>query len=105
MHLGLLDVNTDFRRARTVAPILHAVLFCTASVLHLISDKPILNRPAHVPIVSPWVADIPISMAGFAVMFFSDKYGWLAWGLWGIIGTVWWYFLGLSIEAWVRRFL
>jgi hypothetical protein len=24
--------------------------------------------------------------------------------LWAVLGTIWWYFLGISIEAWIRRF-
>jgi hypothetical protein len=24
--------------------------------------------------------------------------------VWFVLGTMWWYFLGISIEAWIRRF-
>jgi hypothetical protein len=90
--------------AQITAPAAHALVFALASALMLISDKPILDGPGRVPFGLLWIADLPFSAVAFSVMFFSTEYGWLAWTLWGVIGTVWWYFLGLSIEAWKRRF-
>jgi len=29
---------------------------------------------------------------------------WFLWALWGVTGTIWWYFLGVSMEAWIKRF-
>jgi len=69
----------------------------------LVSNKPILDGPAKLPFGVLFLGDFPISAFAFGVMFNSDKNGWTAWGLWGIVGTIWWYFLGLSIEAWTRR--
>ena len=37
-------------------------------------------------------------------MFTSTTNGTLAAVLWGVIGTFWWFLLGLSIDAWILRF-
>lgn len=86
------------------AAVLHALLFGIASILPLFSNEPILNGPAKLPIVILWVADIPISLIASERLFFHTEYARLVWALWGVIGTIWWYFLGISIEAWTRRF-
>jgi len=63
-----------------------------------------MNGPAGLPFDVLFFADLPISAIAFGVMFTSAERGLLAWSLWGVVGTLWWYFLGLSIEAWIRRF-
>ncbi len=93
----------DFNKAKVTAPVLHASLFFIASALMWASNRPLLQGPASFPFLILWIADIPISLIAFNEMFFSDKYGWTAWALWGGLGTLWWYFLGLSIDAWIRR--
>jgi len=94
----------NLRRARYAAPALHAILFAVTCVLWWISNKPIADGPAGLPFLVLYFADLPISAIPFGVMFTSAERGWLAWSFWGVLGTVWWYFLGLSIEAWIRRF-
>ncbi|PYT48374.1 MAG: hypothetical protein DMG44_15220 [Acidobacteria bacterium] len=91
-------------RARFTVPVLHALLFVTTSVLMWISSKPILDGPARLPFGILWVADLPISAIAFSVMFTSAEYGWFAWAVWGVVGTVWWYFLSRSMETLQRRF-
>src|SRR5947207_13628285 len=86
-------------RARITAPALHALLFVLVSILMAISSLPILNGPAKIPFAIIWVADLSISAFAFSVMFFSQEYGWFAFATWGVLGTIWWYFLGISIEA------
>ena len=86
-------------RARFTVPVLHAIFFVTASVLMWISSKPILDGPARLPFGILWVADLPISVIAFSVMFTSAENGWFAWAVWGVVGTVWWYFLGRLMEA------
>ena len=51
-----------------------------------------------------WIADIPISLIASGRLIFHDEYAKLVWTLWGVAGTIWWYFLGISIEAWIKRF-
>src|ERR1700676_3361652 len=89
-------------KARITAPVIHASLFAMASLLLLY--KPILPGPASVPINILWIADIPISIIASGGLFWYDKYAKLVWSLWGVTGTIWWYFLGISIEAWITRF-
>lgn len=86
------------------ASFLHALLFALSSVLILISDKPILNGPAGIPIVILFVADIPISLVASGRLYFHDEHAKLVWVAWGASGTIWWYLLGISIEAWIKRF-
>lgn len=90
-------------RARTAAPVVHGCLFVVASALLWTSGRPVLDGPARFPTLLFWVADIPISLIASGQLFFSNHFAWLVWGLWGVIGTIWWYFLGLSIEALLRR--
>ena len=92
------------QKGRITASTIHALLFGLTSVVFLISDRPILDGPGAIPFVVLLVADIPISIVVFSEMFFSAKYGWFAFAAWGVLGTIWWYFLGMSIEAWIRRF-
>jgi hypothetical protein len=63
-----------------------------------------LDGPARWPVVILFFGDFPFSALAFGRMFMSDQHTWLAWSLWGVLGTIWWYFLGLSIEARIRRF-
>jgi hypothetical protein len=86
-----------------IAPVLHALLFGIASLLLLFSDAPVLDGPARFPIIILWTVDIPISLIASARLFFHDEYAKLVWALWGFMGTLWWYFLGISIEDWIKR--
>jgi hypothetical protein len=75
-----------------------------ASVLLLFSNRAIADGPAGFPILILWIADIPISLVASERLFFHTEHAKLVWALWGAIGTIWWYFLGISIEAWTTRF-
>jgi hypothetical protein len=91
-------------RARIAAPVLHALVFGIASILLLFSNEHILEGPTSLPFVVLWLADIPISLIASERLWFHAEHARLVWALWGVIGTIWWYFLGISIEAWIRRF-
>lgn len=69
----------------------------------MLSDKPVLNGPAAVPCLVLWFADIPFSLVAWSILFFSSQYAVLTWIAWGVTGTIWWYLLGISIEAWQKR--
>ena len=69
----------------------------------LVSDKPILDGPAVVPFGILFFGDLPISAFAFGVMFTREHGGWIAWGVWGIAGTVWWYLIGLSLFDQTQR--
>ncbi len=66
-------------------------------------DQPLLNGPAALPFGILFLADLPFSAFAFGVMFTSESNGPIAFALWGVVGTIWWYLLGRSIDAWIRR--
>jgi len=90
-------------RVRTIAALAHACVFTIISCLSFGLHYPLMEGPMGVPSVLFYVVDIPISLVAFGFMFFSAKFAWLAWILWGVLGTGWWYLLGISIEAWIKR--
>lgn len=90
--------------AQYLAPALHAILFLTAWSLYAVSSQPMMDGISAGPFLVLLIADIPISIVAFGVLFTSSTYGPLAVVLWGVIGTFWWYLLGRSIHAWLRRF-
>jgi hypothetical protein len=90
-------------RAKYLAPAVHAVLFVCVWVLFRLSSLPLLDGPARVPFGIVFFSDMPISAIAFGVMFSSDEHWVMAVIIWGIVGTLWWYLLGRSIDAWVLR--
>lgn len=93
-------------QARYAAPCLHMALFALTWGLFAISSKPLLDGPAAWPFGVLFVLDLPLSAVAFGVLFTRGDYGTVTVALtvWLVVGTVWWYFLGRSIEAWVNRF-
>jgi hypothetical protein len=96
-------------RARVIAPFLHALLFAIAFPLAQASTNNL--GPAKWPLFILWLADLPFSIiAQLWSLSASDalrtrtESAWIPWALWGVTGTVWWFFLGISIEAWIKRF-
>jgi hypothetical protein len=95
-------------RVRVIAPVLHALLFAIAFPLAQVSTSP--AGPARLPLFILWLADLPFSIiaqlwslgASQALRPRSES-AWFPWALWGVTGTIWWYFLGISIEAWIKR--
>jgi hypothetical protein len=92
------------RQIRYAAPLLHAGLFAATWGLYAVSSEPLLNGPARWPFALLFFADLPLSAFAFGMIFTSDKQFFPALALWGVAGTVWWFLLGLSMEAWIRRF-
>jgi len=96
-------------RARVIAPVLHALLFAIAFPLAQVSNNPL--GPAKLPLFILWLADLPFSIIAQVWSLGASQAlrpriesAWLPWALWGVTGTIWWYFLGISIEAWIKRF-
>jgi Tol biopolymer transport system component len=90
-------------QAKYLAPYLHALLFLAMWGLGWAFALPMLNGPSVVPFVVLFIADFPISVVAFGVMFTSVKFGLLAAVLWGVVGTLWWYFIGQFIDARIRN--
>jgi hypothetical protein len=91
-------------RPRFAAPAVHACLFVLAYAFWLLFERDTHNNARFDLFALLWFADLPISVLASSITLGSLKNGWVAFALWGVLGTVWWYFLGLSIEAWGRRF-
>jgi hypothetical protein len=96
-------------RVRVIAPVLHALLFAIAFPLAQVSTSAL--GPARLPLFILWLADLPFSIIAQVFGLGASQalcprleFAWIPWALWGVTGTIWWYFLGISIEAWIRRF-
>jgi hypothetical protein len=90
-------------QAKYIAPAIHAFLFLAMWALYRGFDQPLLNGPAALPFGILFLADLPFSVFAFGVMFTSESNGPIALALWGVVGTLWWYVLGRSIDAWIHR--
>jgi len=91
------------RRPRLVAPGIHVCLFALTWVLFWIQPQPLAQGPADWPFRILFLADLPISLLAFGVTFNSDARFPYALAARGILGTLWWYFLGCLIEERKRR--
>jgi hypothetical protein len=98
-------------RARITAPAVHACLFVVAYAYWFLFESH-AHHPGRLDLITiVWIADLPISvLASFMTLGIGFVAGigraQVAFGfiLWAVLGTIWWYFLGISIEAWIRRF-
>ena len=98
-------------RARITAPTVHACLFVGAYAYWLRFERS-AHHPGRLDLITiVWIADLPISaLASFMTLGIGFVAGigraQVAFGfiLWAVFGTIWWYFLGISIEVWIRRF-
>jgi hypothetical protein len=91
------------RRLYVLAPVLHGLLFAVTWLLFWLQPRPLAQGPADWPFRILFLADLPISLIAFGAMFRSDALFPYALGLWGILGTVWWWFLGTLIENRIKR--
>ena len=76
---------------------LHAAFFGVTWLTAAAQPQPLLDGPARWGVYILFVIDLPVSAVGFSLMW--DKKLVLGLLVWGIIGTAWWYLLGL----WLRR--
>ena len=98
-------------RARITAPAVHAGLFVVAYGYWLLFERGVHHNYARLDLLTiVWIMDLPISVLA---SFFTLGIGLGAVGraqiafaltVWFVLGTAWWYFLGVSIEVWTRRF-
>ena len=98
-----LRLAMDVSRARMIAPFLHVLLFTLTWVLYWVQDQPLLDGPSRWPFAAVFLGDLPFSVVPFGVMFNSGELAPYAIASWGILGTLWWYFLGTLIERAVRK--
>jgi len=73
-------------------------------ILYFVFSQPVLDGPSAFLFVILFVADLPISFIAFSVMFTSSEMGPIAAVLWGVLGTLWWYVIGIAIDARIRSY-
>ena len=86
-------------RARVAAPLLHSCAFVLTWVLFWIQPQPLLDGPSRFPFAVIFLADFPFSAFFFGMMFTSDERSPYTAALWGVSGTLWWWFLGSWIDG------
>ena len=91
-------------RTRYVASEIHALLFISMGALYAVFSQPLMNGPSALPFVILFIADLPISLVAFGVMFTSSEKGMIAAALWGVLGTLWWFLIGFAIDARIRSY-
>ena len=79
--------KTKFRWVPWVAVSLHVFLFG------------LLLNGFSLPFAIIFLADIPVSVIAFGAMFGGSPHAMYFLAAWGIVGTVWWFFLGLLIQV------
>jgi len=83
-------------RFRYVPPLIHAVLFISACVLYFSTNEGLMNGKNDWLFYPLWVADMPISIFCFGLLWAGPTT--LGLILWGVLGTLWWFVIGLVVE-------
>jgi hypothetical protein len=98
-------------RARITAPAVHVCLFVVAYGYWLLFERGAHHNNARLDLISiVWIMDLPIAILasfltlGIGLGVVGRAQTAFAFTVWFVLGTIWWYFLGISIEAWIRRF-
>jgi hypothetical protein len=81
------------------AAALHGFLFGLTGVLYIFQQQPLLNGPSLLPFAIISLADLPVSLIAFGAMFNGWPHALYFLAAWGVLGTVWWYLLGLLIQV------
>jgi Tol biopolymer transport system component len=100
-------VNLSLRkvlRVKYIAAEIHALLFISMWILYFVFSQPLMNGPSSFLFVILFIADLPISVIAFGVMFTSSEMGPVAAALWGVLGTLWWLVIGIAIDARIRSY-
>ena len=99
MHL--LQETRRFLRSEWLAPALHIGLFAITWLTYFLQNAPLFDGPSRWGFNVLFFADLPISVVAFSK--FWDGQVLYALSLWGILGTMWWYFLGIGFRALLGR--
>jgi Tol biopolymer transport system component len=91
-------------RVKFIAAEVHALLFISMWVLYFVFSQPLMDGPSAFPFVILLIADLPISLIAFGVMFTSSEMGTFAAALWGVLGTLWWFAIGIAIDSRIRSY-
>jgi hypothetical protein len=77
-------------------PLIHLSLFALTWALAYFQSEPLLDGPSRWGFGMLFIADVPLSLLGYSKMW-DAKVG-LGIALWGVLGTMWWWALGLAVE-------
>jgi hypothetical protein len=91
-------------RVKYIAAEIHALLFISMFVLYAGFSQPLSNGPSNFLFVILLIADLPISLVAVGVMMTSANIWPLAAVFWGVLGTLWWFAIGIAIDALIRRY-
>ncbi len=86
-------------RLAITLPIVHVLLVVVTVVLYSPSAENLLEGPARFTFYILWVADFPISAMAFGAMYVSQHDAPYAAAGWAVVGTLWWYCIGVVIGA------
>jgi len=90
----------SLRRSAWIAPGIHAGLFALMWAIFLVQEHPSVVGPVAILFDTLLIADFPLSFVAFGMIW--EGHWQSAMLLWGTVGTVWWYLLGLVV-LWLRR--
>jgi hypothetical protein len=97
-----ISVNANLFRARWLAPSIHLLLFSLTLLVAIThQSQPLFDGPADPGFNALFFADLPISLIAFSMMW--DRHFIAAITLWGVFGTIQWYFWGVVIERVVNN--
>ena len=82
------------RQARLIAPAAHVAIFAFMWILYGCQPQGLLDGPSRWPFALLFLGDFPTSVIAFGAMFTSETAAPYAIAVWGIVGTIQWYFIG-----------
>jgi hypothetical protein len=88
----------DLRKVEVAAPLLHICVFVVTWLLFWVQPQPLFDGPSRFPFAIIFVADLPFSAFFFGIIFTSSERFAYAVAAWGVVGTLWWWFLGNLID-------
>jgi len=100
----------ELLRAKYIAPVSHAFLFAAMWVLYAVSSQGLADGASGLFFTVPMIMDLPFSLLAFGFILGpgagghkSELIAWAAIISWGVGCTLWWYLLGLGLDALIRR--
>jgi len=92
----MFSSSRNMTRFRWIAAGLHATLFAITGIIASVQPQPLRDGPARWGFAVLSIADFPISVIAFSMMW--DKRLLPGLSIWAVIGTLEWYLLGMLLE-------